>query len=408
MYPPVIENNRTSSNVARQDFKPLRILHVIYSLSLKYGGPPEGLRQIAEGYRKEGIHLEVVTLDAPDEEFLKEIAFPVHALGPVKSVYGYTPHLRPWLRNNVQAYDAIVIHGLWQYHSLATWRECKDKVPYATFVHGALDPWFKKQYPLKHFKKWLYWRVFQYPVLRDAIAVLFTTQPERDQALLSFKVNHWKSVIVPYGTNPPAGDPQAQREAFIAVCPPVRDRRFLLFMGRIHEKKGCDLLIEAFARIAPIASGTHLVLAGPDQLGWKAVLEKRAQELGISERIHYPGMLQGDEKWGAFYAAEAFILPSHQENFGIAVAEAMACGKAVLISNKVNIWQDIAADNAGIVDEDTVEGTYRMLEQWLRMPDHERRLMANNASKSFIRRYSMHETACALEKLFRQHLKVNT
>ena len=77
-------------------------------------------------------------------------------------------------------------------------------------------------------------------------------------------------------------------------------------------------------------------------------------------------MLQGDAKWGAFYAAEVFALPSHQENFGVAVAEALACGTPVLISNKVNIWQEIAEDGVGLVEEDDLEGTTRLLERWRR------------------------------------------
>lgn len=387
---------------ARVTDSPLRILHVIYSLSLKHGGPPEGLRQLAEGYRQEGIHLEVASLDGPDEAFLKEIPFITHALGPVNSVYGYSPRLLPWLRAHIEDYDALVINGIWQYHSLAAWRAARGRLPYALFIHGALDPWFKKRYPLKHLKKLLYWRTLQYPVLRDALAVLFTTQTEKEQAMLSFRLNRWNGVVVPYGTNPPTGDPVSQAEAFFSACPDLRNRRFLLFMARIHEKKGCDLLIDAFSRVASTTPDLHLVLAGPDQVGWKAALEKQAQRLGVSDRVHWPGLLQKDAKWGAFRAAEAFILPSHQENFGIAVAEALACGKPVLISNKVNIWQDVVADGAGIVDEDTAEGTHRLLMKWLDLPDDKRLEMSQRAFACFTKRYSMRAAAKAIRALFEQ------
>ncbi len=382
----------------------MRILHVIYSLSLKHGGPPEGLRQLAEGYRQEAIHLEVASLDDPDEAFLKELPFTVHAFGPVKSVYGYSPRLFPWLQAHIDEYDAVVINGIWQYNSLAAWRAVRNRLPYAVFIHGALDPWFKKRYPLKHLKKALYWRALQYPVLRDALAVLFTTETEKEQALLSFRLNRWNGVVVPYGTNRPVGDPAAQREIFLSACPGVRNRRFLLFMARIHEKKGCDLLIEAFSRISSTAPDLHLVMAGPDQVGWQATLEKQAQNFGIQDRIHWPGLLQKDAKWGAFYAAEAFILPSHQENFGIAVAEALACGKAVLISDKVNIWQDVIADEAGIVAEDTANGTYSLLTKWLELSENQRIEMSQNASACFTKRYSMRGAAKAIGAMFEQEL----
>ena len=382
----------------------LRILHVIYSLSLKHGGPPEGLRQLADGYLQEGIHLEVASLDDPEEAFLRELQFKVHAFGPVKSVYGYSPRMFRWLQEHVDDYDAVVINGIWQYNSFAAWRVARNKLPYAVFIHGALDPWFKKRYPLKHLKKVLYWRFFQYPVLRDALAVLFTTQAERDQALLSFRLNRWNGVVVPYGTNRPGGDPTLQKDVFFSTCPEVRNHRFLLFMGRIHEKKGCDLLIEAFSRLSFTNHDLHLVMAGPDQVGWKTTLAKQAEKLEVGDRIHWPGLLQKDAKWGAYYASEAFILPSHQENFGIAVAEALACGKPVLISNKVNIWQDVIADGAGIVAEDTANGTHELLTKWLELSENQRIKMAERAAECFSARYSMHGAAKAIVSMFEQYI----
>ncbi|WP_251106685.1 glycosyltransferase [Alloacidobacterium dinghuense] len=384
---------------------PLRILHVIYSLSLKHGGPPEGLRQLAEAYRQEGIHLEVASLDGPDEDFLRELWFKVHALGPVKSVYGYSSRMLPWLRSHIHEYDAVVINGIWQYNSFAAGRAARGRVPYAVFIHGALDPWFKKTYPLKHIKKLLYWRTFQYPVLRDALAVLFTTQTEKEQAQLSFRRNRWNGVVVPYGTLRPDGDPAAQKEVFFSSCPAVRGRRFLLFMARIHEKKGCDLLIEAFSRISSCTPDLYLVMAGPDQVGWKATLEKQAGQLGIADRIYWPGMLEKDAKWGAFHAAEAFILPSHQENFGIAVAEALACGKPVLISNQVNIWQEVIANGAGIVADDTIDGTHSLLTKWLELSENERIEMSQKAFACFSNNYSMRGAAKAIREMFEEELK---
>jgi glycosyltransferase involved in cell wall biosynthesis len=393
------------ANVTVHHHSQFKVLHVIHSLDLRNGGPPEGLRQLVKGWEAEGVRVEVATLDDPNAPFLQGLPFQVHALGPGNGTFGYTPRLRSWLNENLQKYDAVVINGIWQYHCLLTGRLARNKVPYAVFVHGALDPWFKERYPLKHLKKLLYWRPFQYPVLRDAMAVLFTSKIEKEQALLSFRLNQWNGIVVPYGCNPPSGDPVLQTEAFHAFSPAVRDRRFLLFMGRIHEKKGCDLLIDAFSRIASEASDLDLVIAGPDQVGWKNTLEKQAEGLGIRNRIHWPGHLQGDAKWGAFRACEAFILPSHQENFGIAVAEAMACGRAVLISDKVNIWQDIANDQAGLVESDTAEGVCRMLRAWLQLSEPEKAAMSARASACFAKRYSMRETARALRSMFEKELQ---
>jgi glycosyltransferase involved in cell wall biosynthesis len=94
-------------------------------------------------------------------------------------------------------------------------------------------------------------------------------------------------------------------------------------------------------------------------------------------------------KWGAFYSSEAFVLPSHQENFGIAVAEAMACELPVLISDKINIWREIEKDQAGLVDADTIDGTERTLRRWLSMLPDARKAMGFQASQSFLRRFTI-------------------
>ncbi len=335
-----------------------RVLHVIFSMSPRDGGPPEGVRQLAWNYKAIGDHIEVVTLDDPASPFLAALEFPVHALGPPPVGYGISRPLMQWLGANVRRFDLVVINGVWLFPSVAAWRAAiKSGTPYVVFTHGALDVFFKRRYPLKHLKKMVYWPL-QYRILQQAAAVFFTSEAERDNAIASFRPNRWKSVVIPYGTNKPAGDPEAQRTQFLAKLPQVRGKRFLLFLSRIHEKKGCDLLIEAFAHVAQSDPELQLVMAGPDQVGLQASLEAQARSLGVADRVHWPGMLVGDEKTGAFYACEAFVLPSHQENFGIAVAEALACGRPVLISDQINIWRDIVTDKVGLVEPDTLDGTW--------------------------------------------------
>jgi glycosyltransferase involved in cell wall biosynthesis len=99
-------------------------------------------------------------------------------------------------------------------------------------------------------------------------------------------------------------------------------------------------------------------------------------------------MIQGDAKWGALYGCEAFILPSHQENFGIAVVEAMACNKPVLISNKVNIWREIENANAGIVEEDTLDGANQLFYKWEQLSLNEQIEMGNNGFKVYRQEFS--------------------
>lgn len=381
----------------------VRILHIITGLSPAEGGPPEAVRQLVRAYPGVGVEVEVVCLDDGAAPYLAGMGCAVHALGQSQlGRFSFSPRLWRWLGENAGRFDGLVINGIWTFPGVAVRAAARRAgKPYGVFVHGALDPWFNRTYPLKHLKKLLYWPL-QYRVLRDARAVFFTTETEAKLAATSFRPNGWKSVVVPYGINDPdmgGLDGAAQVEAFHRKLPAVRGRRYLLFMGRIHEKKGCDLLMEAFAGVAVRAPEVDLVMAGPDQAGLKAKLEGHAAELGIAKRVHWPGMLSGDAKWGALRGCEAFVLPSHQENFGIAVVEALAAGRPVLISNQVNIWPEIEADGVGLVEEDTTAGTGRLLERWLQMPEPEREAMAGRTRESFLERYAMERAAAMVKRV---------
>jgi glycosyltransferase involved in cell wall biosynthesis len=301
---------------------------------------------------------------------------------------------------NRHRFDGVVVNGLWQYCGFAAWRAFSGNTPYVVFTHGMLDPYFKRTFPLKHLKKWLYWVPAEYRVLRDADRVLFTCKAEERLAKQSFWLHRWNGCVVPFGASGPEGDAEAQKQSFWEKCPAVRDKRYLLYLGRIHRKKGCDMLIDAFAKVAADDPELDLVMAGPDQQQWMEKLQQAAQSAGIADRVHWPGMIVGDAKWGAFHAAEAFILPSHQENFGIAVAEALACGKPVLLADKVNIAEDIAEAHAGLMEPDTPEGTLRLLQRWVAMSVEERSTMAQRAYECYHRDYDMRKNARTILRLF--------
>jgi glycosyltransferase involved in cell wall biosynthesis len=345
---------------------------------------------------------EVVTMDAPDAPYLKDMQFPVHGLGPQTSTYGFSTKLIPWLLANRHRFDGIVVNGLWQFNGLAALWAIKGHKPYVVFSHGMLDPYFRYAFPLKHLKKWLYWLPVEYWVLRGAYRVLFTCQAEKELAEKSFSIHRWKPFVVPYGATGPVGDREVMRQAFFAQCPEVAGKRYLLYLGRIHRKKGCDLLIQAFAASSRVDPDLHLVMAGPDQQGWQKQLEEIATSAGCADRIHWPGMVKGDAKWGAFLGCEAFILHSHQENFGIAVAEALSCGKPVLLSDKVNIAPEIQEDGCGYMEPDTLAGCESLLQRWFETSAEARAAMGVQALRTFSVRYDMRENAKAIIGLIEQ------
>ena len=349
----------------------------------------ESVRQSSMALQALGCFVEVASCDASDSTYLQDTPFPVHALGPGRGGYQLTPHLVPWLLANSPRFDAVIANGLWQFPSYAVRKAMRQLgKPYLIFTHGMLDPWFKRTYPLKHLKKALYWPVGEYQVLRDAAAVLFTCEEERILARKSFRMYRANEYVVQFGTAAPRGNPVVQRRLFFTQFPQLKDKPFILFLSRIHPKKGIDLLISAFAQI--YRDGPHqLVIAGPDQVGLMTSLKQLAVKLNIQDRIHWPGMLSGDLKWGAFHACESFALPSHQENFGIVIAEAMACQKPVLISNKVNIWREVEAASAGLIEDDSEAGVTNLLGRWKDLPDVERGHMAVNATACFKERFEV-------------------
>jgi glycosyltransferase involved in cell wall biosynthesis len=385
----------------------MRILRSIRSVNPEDGGPIEGIKQVSRVHQEAGHTVDIVSLDSPDDSWVANCPLKVHALGPVRGKFGYSPRLVPWLRERAAEYDAVIVNGIWQYNSLGVYRALRHgPTPYWVFLHGMLDPWFKRAYPLKHLKKWLYWPWAEYQVLRNANAVCFTCEEERRLARQSFWLYDCNERVVAYGTAHPTGDPESQKRLFHERFPETQGKRLILFLGRIHPKKGCDLIIQAFHNVLgslgaadAVSETLHLVIAGPDQTGWSTHLRPLATSLGINHRITWTGMLTGDLKFGALHAADAFILPSHQENFGIAVAEALSCSLPVLISNKVNIWREIEQDGAGLVDNDNEQGTLRLLRRWLLVKENERALYRARAYSCFNNRFEIGHSANALLKV---------
>lgn len=368
----------------------MKVLRIIGSVDQKLGGPIESLLRSSEEMRKMGHLVTVASLDLPDAPYLRAFPFEVFALGEpgVGSRVRYSRKFVPWLREHIESYDVAIVEGLWNYSSVGAWLAIKKCRPYVVFAHGMLDPWFRKADPVKHFVKRIYWNLAEGRVLRDAGYVLFTCEEERSAARQSFLGHKYRERVVAFGT---ADAPQFRLDAysFRTLVPKLGERRYLLFLGRIDRKKGCDLLVRAFGAIASEFGEIDLVIAGPDLANWRRLLEAEASRLGISCRIHWPGMLSGDAKWAAFQGADAFVLPSHQENFGIAVAEALACHLPVLISNKVNIWREIASAGCGFVADDTEEGTVESLRQFLRLNEADRQRMKERARDCFLKHFEI-------------------
>lgn len=380
----------------------MRILHLIASVNPKGGGPIEYARTMSEAHKCNGHASRFVTLDAAGAPWVKAFEFPVLAAGPNRRGINAIRRFHAAVAEAVKDADVAVIHGLWNVATFAGLSALKaQNIPWVTFSHGMLDPYFRDLDPVKHWLKQAVWLGAQGRALSGAYRVLFTCDEEQRLAKKAFWGHqNYRSKVVAFcatDLSSPPENPDVNFKAFQAQVPALGERRYLLFLSRIHPKKACDNLIKAFASIAEDHDDVDLVFAGPDQTGWQKELEHLAQSCGVGARVHWAGMTSGAIKAAAFSNALAFTLPSHQENFGIVVAEALSTRTPVLISKKVNIWKEIVQDHAGLACDDTVESTSQMLRDFMDLSDEERTEIRSATRPCYEKRFSVDAAARDLE-----------
>jgi glycosyltransferase involved in cell wall biosynthesis len=370
----------------------VRLLHLIHTLDPATGGPPQAVRQLAAAGSRAGWTHGVATLDAGDRPWLADFPGPVHAIGPAHTRWGWAPGLPAWLRGPGRDWDLWVVHGLWQFHGPAARAAARDVGRrYAVVPHGMLDPWFGRAHPLRHLRKRASWPLLERPLLRDAAVMLCTTDEEARLAPLAFAGLQARTRVVGLGlcgdTVPDAAAAPAQ--AFLERHPQLRGRRVLLFLGRLHAKKAPLMLLQAFADSTLPQRGFALAFAGPDG-GMRDPLGQAIVQRGLQSHAVLCGPLAGAAKWAALRAADAFVLPSHQENFGLAVAEALAAGTPALLSRQVQTWPAVVRHGAGLATEAEPVALRALLEQWARLAPAQVQAMRDAAPRAFRAEFEMH------------------
>jgi glycosyltransferase involved in cell wall biosynthesis len=353
----------------------MRILHVIGRLDFADGGPPMVATRLAAAQAHLGHEVEIACYSSPaDDETHKQLAvlpyadkLRIHMFpqpGRMERLFGHDAAAK--LTPLVKTADVVHLHSVWETILLRAAGAARAAgKPYVIVPNGMLDPWSLSQKAMK--KRVAMFLAHRQMLDRSALLHLLNEPEWRLIQPLNLKA---PSAIIPNGVMLEEFDPLPQRGQFIAGHPNLAGRRFVLFLGRLHFKKGLDYLADAFSRIAPRVPDLDLVVAGPDG-GDKENFQNRIAAAGLSGRVHLPGPLYGREKVSALVDCEAFVLPSRQEGFSIAVLEAMAAGAPVVISDQCHFPQ-VAAAGAGIVTTLDTQAIAASLEKVVSDPNRRR------------------------------------
>ncbi len=374
----------------------MHVTHVIHSLNPIQGGTSVAVRSLAENCHAHGIPSRVICLDPPDGIWLQNWTCPVIGTGPTRSYFGWTPRFKPAVEAVLPETDLLVIHGLWQFHGVAAASACRAaRIPYVIYPHGMLDPWALAQSPLKRAMKSAMWHLYMKAQIRDAEAICFTCDEERSAAFAGRLPRPTPTEITPLGVSGPPDNVETLQKEFWDLQPSIpRERKILLFLGRLHPKKGCNMLLEAFGKLrrAGELSQVHLRLTGPaESEEYLAELLAICERMGLklNEDVSFPGMAKDRQKWRELAASAALILPSFQENFGLVVGEALACGRPALLSDKVNIWRTVTEGQAGLAKPATAEGVTALLTEWASWPEEEQKKRSLQAEALFHKEFSL-------------------
>jgi glycosyltransferase involved in cell wall biosynthesis len=337
----------------------IKTLEVIPSLSPAFGGPVEVVLHLSRELRALGVDAQIATtnddmpgkMDVPLNQQVIHQGIPTYFFSRSSiriKEFLFSADLTWWLWKNIKDYDFLIAHGLWSYgpDSLAIMARLQGK-PYATRTMGQLTPWSLSQGNLK---KSIYSMLIERPNLNAAKFVHCTADMEA-QDVLNFGVAAPKAVI-PLGVKPPiplANAKQLLRSRFSIP----EDVPIVLFMSRIHPKKRLDLLIKVLSKLR-LQQKFHLVIAGSGLDGYVESLHHLVSECQIDNQTTFAGFVTGEDKNLILQGSDLFVLPTHSENFGIALAEAMIVGLPIITTPGVNISPEIAKAKAGIiVDDDT-------------------------------------------------------
>ncbi len=359
----------------------MRVLHVISNIDRRFGGPINALVGLAAAQARAGLTVSVAGTyrGEPDRGLSDGFAasgIKADFIGPGRGPLIWSAAIKPALRPLIADADIVHIHTLWESIQHAAAKQARQRsLPYIMRPCGMLDPWSLSQGALK---KRLYLTLRLRNDLNHAAAIHYTANAERD--LASPLKLAAPALVVPNGLDLTEFDNLPDRQLFRDKHPAIGRRKLIIILGRIDAKKGFDLLIPAFAKLQ--TQDAMLAIVGPDLEGYEAQVRAMVDRAGLSQRVIFTGMLRGRDRVEALAAADLFVLPSYQENFGIAVVEALAAGCPVIVSENVNIREEIEAAGVGASIPLNIVALTAQMQRWL--DEDPLRQAAASKARSFV------------------------
>jgi glycosyltransferase involved in cell wall biosynthesis len=341
----------------------MRVLHVTAALAPRLGGPSKVAVELCEALAARGMEVTLFSTNLGEQGRWCPFASPVLADVPTDrstwingverryfevawpSRLACSPDMARAVRERIRRFDLVHVHSLYQFTTTAASHYAQRwRVPYIVRPHGTLDPYLRRRHAVR---KAVYDRVVQRGQLDRAAAIHYTSQDELELARpLGIRA---PGVVVPLGVNVREFDPLPPRGCFRARHPGLEGKRLIVFLGRLTQKKGIDLLVQAFARLATEFPDAHLVLAGPEDSGFGRIVQGWVDSAGLRHRTTTTGILLGRQKLELLADTDIWVLPSYTENFAMAAVEALACGLPVVLTDRVNIHAELSGAGAGLV-----------------------------------------------------------